>query len=398
MRGSIIKRYEGSYSLVLDLGRETDPATGRSKRKQKWITFRGNKKQAEKKLNELLGSFEGGTFVEPTKVTLIEWLRDWLEKAIKPPVCRPSTYKMFKSIIERHLAASQLALLPLQKLRTTDLERHYATLTAAPATVRLQHAVVRQALGRAVRDRLLSVNVAREVDTLPSLADATIKAREQCWTASEARRFLEAASKANAQAAAFFTLALDTGARKAELGGLTWDRVDLEAGRITIDRQLIGSTSPPVFGPTKTGRARTVVIGTSTMALLRAHKRAQAATKLKNRTTYEDFGLLFAKEEADLQTPKAKLGQPLAVDRLGRREFDRLVKAADVRRIVFHGLRHTCATLLLQAGESVRVVADRLGHKDVAMTLNTYTHALPDHQQSAAARLGTVLYGAGKIS
>jgi integrase len=84
-----------------------------------------------------------------------------------------------------------------------------------------------------------------------------------------------------------------------------------------------------------------------------------------NRTTYHDFGLVFAKDWGELRRRGEFLGQPLQANNLGERSFDRLIKAANVRRIKFHGLRHTCATLLLQAGEPVHVVAQRLGHSDV---------------------------------
>ena len=93
MRGSIKQRYEGSWSLILDLGYRTDPVTGLRKRKQKWVTFRGTKKQAETHLTELLRAANRGEFVEATKVTLGQWLLEWLEKAIKPPAKRINTYK-----------------------------------------------------------------------------------------------------------------------------------------------------------------------------------------------------------------------------------------------------------------------------------------------------------------
>jgi len=135
------------------------------------------------------------------------------------------------------------------------------------------------------------------------------------------------------------------------------------------------------------------VLSAETVALLRTHKQDQAALKMANRTTYHDFGLVFAKAWGELRTRRDLLGQPLQANNLGERSLDRLAKMAVVRRIKFHGLRHTCATLLLQAGVPVHVVAERLGHSDVNITLNTYAHVLPDMQRSAADRLGTLLHG-----
>ena len=98
-------------------------------------------------------------------------------------------------------------------------------------------------------------------------------------------------------------MALDTGARKSELGGLRWSDVDLDAATITIAQQITGTGPEPTFGPTKTGRTRAVSIGAETVALLRDHKSRQAEIKMRNRKVYSDFGLVFAKEWDDLQTP-----------------------------------------------------------------------------------------------
>ena len=113
--------------------------------------------------------------------------------------------------------------------------------------------------------------------------------------------------------------------------------------------------------------------------------------KMANRTTYADHGLIFAKEATDLQTPRAALGQPCRA--LVGHHFRQVCSAAGVRPIKVHGTRHTVATLLLQAGVPVQVVAQRLGHAQITMTLEVYAHALPSMQQDAAARLGAVLHG-----
>lgn len=160
-----------------------------------------------------------------------------------------------------------------------------------------------------------------------------------------------------------------------------------------VVQQLTKPGPDPIFGPPKSGRPRTISIASETVDLLRTHRKHQAELKMANRTVYHDFGLVFAKEWGELRSRKDCLGQPLQANNLGERQFDRLTRAANVRRIKFHGLRHTCATLLLRGGEPVHVVAERLGHSDVNITLNTYAHVLPDMQQGAAARLGALLHG-----
>jgi integrase len=181
--------------------------------------------------------------------------------------------------------------------------------------------------------------------------------------------------------------------RKGDLCGLAWRHLDVDKAQITVERQLAKPGPNPVFGPPKSGRPRTISITADMVALLRTHKRTQAELKMANRSTYHDHELVFAKTYGDLRRQADKLGHPLQSNNLGERSFARLCTAAEVRRITFHGLRHTSATLLLAAGEPVHVVSERLGHSDVSITLNNYAHVLTHHARAAAERMGTILHG-----
>jgi integrase len=167
----------------------------------------------------------------------------------------------------------------------------------------------------------------------------------------------------------------------------------LETGTVTFVRQLVKPGRSPEFGPVKNGVPRTVNLADETVELLKAHKRCQAEVKMRNRTSYHDLGLVFAKEWGDLHGREDSLGLPLQSNNLGQRQFARMLKAANVKRISVHGLRHTSATLLLKAGVPAHVVQQRLGHKRIEMTLGIYAHCLPSMQQDAAKRLGALLYG-----
>jgi integrase len=392
MRGSIRQRSKGSWRITLEFGYLPDPQTGIKKRVQKFVTFRGTKREAQDKLTDLLGATKRGEFVEPSRMTLGSWLTEWLEGSVKAR-CRPSTYTRYKGIIENNILPASIAAMPLQALRASHLEAYYAGTSVSSSTLTLHHAILHRALRKAVKDRLVPLNVAADVEAKPRRDHDREAARRHAWTADEARAFLVAAQKAGAQPAAFYALALDSGARKGELCGLRWVDLDLDAGKMRIIQQLLTPGPTPVFGPTKTGRPRSVSLAAETIELLRAHKRHQARVKMANRTAYADHGLVFAKEWSDVQRHGDTLGHPLQANNLGQREFPRVIKAAGVRPIKFHGLRHTCATLLLQAGEPVHVVSERLGHKKVEITLNIYAHVLPDMQRDAAQRLGSLLYG-----
>ena len=391
MRGSLRKRYKGSWSIVLDLGYHVDTETGRRKRKQKWITVRGTKRDAERRLAELVNDTNRGTFVEPSKITVGEWLDIWLDKAIKPPRRTIRGYEAYLSIITRHLKP-KLGTIRLQDLRTLDIERYHADFSLAPSTGEKHHTILNSALKAAVRADLLQRNVATLVENKPRAPEGHEDVLANCWEAHEARCFLETAKAAGAQPAAFYAVALETGMRKAELCGLRWSDLDAQ-GRLTVQRQLVKPGSTPIFGPVKNKIPRVLDLAPDTLALLRAHRVHQAEIKIANRQHYHDHGLIFAKEWGDLQRRSTRLGDPLQANNLGQREFARLLKASGVRRIKFHGMRHTCATLLLQAGVQPHVVRQRLGHKRIEITLSTYAHVLPSMQQDAADRLGAILHG-----
>ena len=180
---------------------------------------------------------------------------------------------------------------------------------------------------------------------------------------------------------------------ESELGGLKWTDVELTKATVRVQRQIVTLHPEVTFGPVKNKKPRTVRITAETVGLLRRHKAHQATLKLQSGGRYHDHGLVFAKEWGDLQKPDHHVGDPLALNNIGEREFGRLIKVAGVRRIKFHGLRHTSATLALQEGNNPKVVQERLGHQKIATTLDIYAHVLPAMDQDAANAVGALIHG-----
>ena len=229
MRGSIKKRYEGSWSLILDLGYQTDPHTGLRKRRQKWVTFRGTKKDAQTQLTELLRAANRSEFVERSKITVGEWLKDWLDKAIRPPAKRVTTYRVYKHVIKDKLIPA-LGAIRLQELKATDVKRYYTDSKLSASTLAQHHAIIHGALKAAMLEGLVYRNVASLVIGKPQAKRGHDEVSRNCWEAEEARSFLAAARTAGSQPAALFALAIDSGARKNELCGLQWGDLDLDKG------------------------------------------------------------------------------------------------------------------------------------------------------------------------
>jgi integrase len=262
----------------------------------------------------------------------------------------------------------------LQRLTTLHVERYYRESKLSQRTLAMHRAVLTMALNAAMANGYLRNNVATRATNKPR-ARASEDVLNNVWTADEARQFLVSVKHTkNAQNAALFAVALDGGLRKGELLGLQWQDVDLTTGSLKVERQLLGRNDDKglITSLPKGNRARSLDLSGETLALLREHKCEQAELKMKNRPHYTDHGLMFAQTWEHQSSKHSVLGSPLHKMAIGM-QLDRLCNAAGVRRISVHGLRHTCATLLLAADVPANVVQRRLGHKTSASRL-TSTH------------------------
>jgi integrase len=365
MRGHVRQRGK-TWAIVYDEGYDEN-----GKRRQRWRGGFATKREAQSALNDVLPKLEHGDYVAPSKVTLGEFLEgEWLPS--RESKVRPTSFITYRSLLRNHVIP-HLGTRRLQELSPGHVNELYAKLEKAglaAETRRLIHGVLSKALGDAVRwDRITRNPIQRVDKPKPS------KRRTTAWTAKELGRFL--AVVADDRLVALWRLAATTGMRRGELLGLTWRSLDLNGGRLTVERQLLLTGS---FGPPKSDRSqRTIRLDAETIAALERHRDAQRVERALAGDAYEDGDLVFADE----------LGRPIPPPWLSARFLSHR-KAAGISVGTLHILRHTAATLMLTNGIPVHITAARLGDRPETI-LKTYTHLLPQSDEQAALGMAELL-------
>jgi integrase len=368
MRGHAYKRGT-SWTVVYD---EQPDDTG--KRRQRSKGGFATRKQAERFLTDTLGRLDSGSYAQPSKITVADYLTgEWLP-AVEGTL-RPLSVQRYRAIIRLYINP-RIGSQRLQGLSPGHLNGLYSELEQAGlsvATRRLVHGVIGRALRDAERWGRVPRNVARMADP-PSRGQS----RAQAWTAGELRRFLE--HVADDRLAALWRLAATTGMRRGELAGLTWRALDLDGARLSVEQQLVPTLGGDSFGPPKSARSRrTVALDPTTVDMLRAHRETQLLERDFAGAAYVDRDLVFADA----------LGGPINPRRLTE-WFREHRRAAGITTGSLHVLRHTAATLALTSGVPVHIVSARLGD-DPKQILTTYAHLLPQSDELAAERIAAAL-------
>jgi integrase len=375
MAGQIIKRGENVWQVRISLGR--DPNTGT--RRYHNHTIRGTKKDAQKYLNGILRDIDMGTFVEPSGKTLDQYLNDWLETSAKSRIGE-NTFRTYTDYLKRYVRPT-LGAYKLSSIQPLNIQELYTQMQddgLSARTVRYAHAILSSALKQAVKWRLLQVNPASFVD-LPRQK----RQEMQVLTPKQVGLFLKATD--GDRYAVLFAFALATGMRPSEYLALQWKDVDLKAGTVIVQRSLVRLNKEWKFAETKTARSRrTIPLPKTVTRQLKSHKQRQAAERLKAGSGYNNNDLVFATQS----------GLPVNLHNLLHQNFKPILVKAKLPKIIrLYDLRHTCATLLMGAGENPKVVSERLGHASIALTLDVYSHVLPTMQEKAAERLELAMFG-----
>jgi integrase len=378
MKGSIRERSPGRFAIILDV---RDPATG--KRKRGWHAFRGTKRQAQVECARLISEMKGGTYLEPNKTNVGQFLDRWLDHMHTQ--ISPKSHARYSELARKNIAPL-LGSVVLNKLRPAAISSAYSKALAdgrrngkgglSPQTVTHMHRVLKQALGQAVKWELLNRNPADAVD--PPRTD---RGMMQTYDLDQTAALIEALRPTRMLIPAL--LAVLCGMRRGEVAALRWKNVDLSAGQLAILESAEQVGSKVRYKMPKNGKGRTIAMSGHLAEELRAHRLRQAEELLKVGVRLSDDTFVVA--QAD--------GSPLQPDTLTQ-DWVRKLADTSLPRIRFHDLRHAHATHLLASGIHPKVASERLGHSKIGITLDLYSHVLPGMQEDAAERVDAALQAA----
>jgi integrase/predicted RNA-binding Zn-ribbon protein involved in translation (DUF1610 family) len=412
MRGHTRKRGEpGSWEYIVDIGpaaaqrcqgcnkrlwverrpKESCPKCGAAlketeERRRETRAGYGTRKECQAAMNKLLVSVEQQSYSAPTKASVREYLtKEWLP-AVKATI-RPSTYNSYTQHVECHIVPN-IGAVKLAKLSGSRANALYAKLAESgrkdgktglsAQTVHHVHACLHKACRDAVRWGHIPRNPLDVAD--PPRAQGDGSKEMQTWSAEQLKAFLN--TVADERLYGLWHLIAMTGMRRGEAIGLRWSDVDLEASRLAVRRALIPINREVVVSEPKTAKGRRLIaLDAATIEVLKAQAARQLDEQKEWDEAWVETGLVFTAANGAALDPESV-----------SRYFRLAVKKAMLPTIRLHDLRHTHATLALQAGIHPKVVSERLGHATVSITLDTYSHAIPAMQEEAAALIAELVF------
>ena len=375
MKGSIRERSPGRFAIILE---QADAATG--KRKRKWHSFAGTKRQAQIECARLISAMQGGTYLEPSKLTVGAFLDRWLQH-IKSQVT-PKSLERYSGLVKQNIAPA-LGACVLTSLKPAQISAAYAAALAsgrrdgtgglAPRTVGHMHRVLKQALGQAVKWEMLNRNPAEAVDP-PKVQWVPM----QTYDVDQTAAIIEAVRGTPMLVPTL--LAVLCGLRRGEICALRWRNVDLVAGQISVVESLEQTGEGLRFKSPKNGKGRTVALSGTMVEELKAHRLRRAEDMLRLGVALGDADLVLAHADGSI-IPPIYVSQHWA----------RSIGGTKLTKLRFHDLRHAHATQMLANGVHPKVASERLGHSRVGITLDLYSHVIPGMQEDAVATMDTAL-------
>ncbi|MBX4911260.1 MULTISPECIES: site-specific integrase [Rhizobium] len=392
MKGHIRERSPGKWAIVLDV---PDPETG--KRRRKWHKFHGTKRQAETECARLVAELDGGSYIEPAKTTVREYMIRWL--AHEKANVSPKTHQRYEELLLKNVAPV-IGSVIMNKLTPARIDGCWTTLLESgrrpkkrraatsptveekkglsPRTVHHCRRVMLSAFEQAVKWDLLKKNPVAL--TKPPKVE---KKPMEAFNASQTGVMLDELRKSRVFMAAL--LAALCGLRRGEIVALRWRDVDFANGTVAIRESAEQVGTLVRYKETKSGKSRSVALSSTVLEELKRHRLSQAEEQLKIGIRPDENSFIIAQIE----------GSPLKPVSLTH-EWTRLLAKTSLPRIRFHDLRHSHATQLLAAGVHPKIASERLGHSTIGITLDLYSHVMPGMQANAAEQVDAAIKAAKK--
>lgn len=374
--GHIRERSPGSFEIRYSLG--TDPATGR--RKIATTTVRGSRKEAERELRRLLRTLDTGEHVDPTRMTVQEWLESWLS-ATRQEIA-PKSFERYSEIVQSYLIPA-FGKLQLSKLAPVHIQNAYSGWAVdgrrdgkegplSPQTRRHFHRILSAALARAVEQQLIARN---PCDVFKKRLPKVERRDMTALNSEQSQLLLDLIRHTRVYWPTL--IALTTGMRRGEILALRWRNLDLDRGIVRVVESLEQTKAGLRAKAPKSEKARAITLPEFAAEELRQLKRLQAEELFKLGVRQNADTLVCARADGAAMQPRSLT-----------HEFTRLIgRMPDLPRVRFHDLRHSHATQLLLAGVHPKVAQERLGHATVSITLDLYSHVTATMQEDAAAKI-----------
>src|SRR5918993_759136 len=362
--GTVYPRKNKAGKVIGYRGSYFDPAG-----KRRYVSA-NNKGDAEKALRQAMTDADRGLVLDASTLTVGEYLERWLSDCLTPLVksgkMEHSTYVRYAGNVDNHISPT-LGRKKLRNLSRAEVRTLYSAKgrELSSRSVDYIHVTLQKALNQAMRDDLISRNVAAGERPRSSRKREEIKA-----LSSEQARALLAAARGH-RSEPLYIVAVHTGLRQGELLGLKWTDVDLATRRLSVRRTLKVTDHGLDFGPPKNNASRrSVPLSKTAVAALRAHRTRQNEERLRLGELWQDHDLVFPN----------RVGKPMDHGNLYDREYKPLLQSAGLgdKGFTFHSLRHTFATELFNQRKRPKIIQSLLGHSSITQTMDTYSHLLDD--------------------
>jgi integrase len=375
MKGHIRERSPGRWAIVLDV---RDLETG--KRRRRWHSFAGTKREAQLECARLISELQGGTYLEPNKTTVAIFLDRW--HSYMQARVSPRTHERYGELIRTHLKPL-LGGVVMSKLRPAQIADAYSKALSqgrrdgqgglSSSTVVYLHRVLKHALSDAVRWELLTRNPADAIEP-PRVERVAVSTFDLAQTA-ELLSIVE-----GSRLAVPVMLALLCGLRRGEICALRWRNVDLDGAEIAVVESAEQTAKGVRYKEPKSGRSRTVALSQSVLDELRSHRIRQAEELLGMGVRQTEVTFVYTRED----------GAPIQPRSLTH-GWQQMIARTKLPRLRFHDLRHSHATHLLGSGVHLKIASERLGHSKIGTTADIYMHASKSMQAEAVAVVDAAL-------